>query len=140
VFALLPIFPCFLFVKQLALQHKRNVMAELTFNELPEAVSRLIKQVDSIEQLLKNKSKETPPQEDCFLSLDEASAFLKKAKATIYGLVSQNKIPYMKQAKKLYFSRQVLTEWIQSGRSKSQDELTAEIDAAILNSNKKRRC
>ena len=113
-------------------------MAKLTFNELPEAVSRLMKQVDNIEQLLKNKSKEIPQQVDCFLSIDEASIFLKLAKATIYGLVSQNKIPFMKQGKRLYFSKQILTSWIQDGRNKSQEELTAEIDSAIVNGKKKR--
>ena len=76
--------------------------------------------------------------EDNFLSINEASVFLKKAKATIYGLVSQNKIPYMKQGKQLYFSRQALTEWIQTGRNKTQEEITAEIDAAIVNGKKKR--
>lgn len=41
------------------------------------------------------------------------------AKATIYGLVAQSKIPYMKQGKKLYFSRQELIGWITQGRRKT---------------------
>ena len=111
---------------------------QLTFNELPEAVSRLIRQVDNIEQLIRTKSKETPRQEDYFLSIDEASQFLHLAKATIYGLVCANKIPFMKQGKKLYFSKEILTRWIHEGRNKSQEKITAEIDAAILNGKKKR--
>lgn len=50
------------------------------------------------------------------------------ARPTIYGLVAQSKIPVMKRGKKLYFSRNELTEWIRQGRRKTTDDVEAEAD------------
>jgi excisionase family DNA binding protein len=51
------------------------------------------------------------------------------ARPTIYGLVSQSKIPFMKRGKKLYFARQELTNWIRQGKRKT----VADIEAAAAN-------
>lgn len=45
------------------------------------------------------------------------------AKATIYTLVSARKIPHSKQGKKLYFSRNELTEWLKQGKRKTKAEI-----------------
>ena len=50
------------------------------------------------------------------------------AKPTIYGLVAQSKIPFMKRGKKLYFSRKELTEWIRQGKRKTVADIEAEAD------------
>jgi excisionase family DNA binding protein len=114
-------------------------MKSITFNELPEAVSSLFDKLDNIEQLLKMRPKASPPPDDGFLSIDEASNMLNLAKATIYGLVSANRIPYMKQGKKLYFSKATLMQWIYAGSNKTQQEFIAEVDNAIVDSKNKRR-
>ena len=48
------------------------------------------------------------------------------AKPTIYGLVSERKIPHSKQGKRLYFSRQELTEWLKQGKRKTNAEIAIE--------------
>jgi len=84
----------------------------LTFDSLPEAVSRLIDKLDDIERLLQQKvSKDQPDQED-LLIIKEASEFLHLSLPTIYALVSNRKIPFMKKGKRLYFSKKALTEWL----------------------------
>lgn len=45
------------------------------------------------------------------------------AKPTIYGLVSNRKIPHSKRGKRLYFSRKELTEWIAGGKRRTQAEM-----------------
>ena len=50
------------------------------------------------------------------------------ARPSIYALVSQNKIPYMKKGKHLYFSRKELTDWIISGKKRSTKEIEAAAD------------
>lgn len=48
------------------------------------------------------------------------------AKPTIYGLVSERKIPHSKRGKKLYFSRRELLVWLTNGKRKTRDEIAAE--------------
>lgn len=50
------------------------------------------------------------------------------AKPTIYGLVSERKIPHSKQGKRLYFSRQELIEWLKQGKRKTQAEIKIEAE------------
>lgn len=58
------------------------------------------------------------------------------AKPTIYGLVAQSKIPCMKRGKKLYFSRQELTEWIKQGKRKTTADIEAEADRYLSDGGK----
>jgi hypothetical protein len=48
------------------------------------------------------------------------------AKPTIYGLVSERKIPHSKRGKKLYFSRKELLIWLTNGKRKTRDEIADE--------------
>ena len=59
------------------------------------------------------------------------------AKPTIYALVSQSKIPHMKQGKRLYFSRVELTGWIRAGKRKTILEKQNNVATLLLNSKKK---
>ncbi len=55
------------------------------------------------------------------------------AKPTIYSLVSERKIPHSKQGKRLYFSRQELTDWLKQGKRKTQAEMKVEAVEFIAN-------
>ena len=55
------------------------------------------------------------------------------AKPTIYGLVSERKIPHSKQGKRLYFSRQELTDWLRQGKRKTQAEIKLEAVEFVAN-------
>ena len=48
------------------------------------------------------------------LSIKEASQFLNLAQQTLYGFTSQNKIPYIKKGKKLYFIKEELDKWLKN--------------------------
>jgi len=100
----------------------------LTFEQLPKAVSQLDAKLDSLKTLLLKKQE---PQEkpDELLTIKQAAEFLSLSVATLYSKVSRNEIPYMKRSKRLYFSRTELLDYLRNGKRKSN----AEIEAAAQN-------
>ena len=61
-------------------------------------------------------------QKDRLLTLDEAAEMLSLAVPTVYKLVNQNKIPFMKRTKRLYFSEQRLNDWLLRSQTQTDDE------------------
>ena len=50
--------------------------------------------------------------ENSMMTISEAAQFLNCSIPTIYAKVSQKKIPFHKQGKRLYFTKSGLVEWI----------------------------
>lgn len=61
-------------------------------------------------------------QKDKLLTVDEAAKMLSLAAPTVYKLVNQNKIPFMKRTKRLYFSEQRLNDWLLRSQTQTDDE------------------
>jgi excisionase family DNA binding protein len=101
-------------------------MNELTFNELPKAVSQLFSKLENIERLLQAKENEPKNEADQLLTIQQAAELLCLSVPTIYGLVARAAVPVCKKGKRLYFSKQELTDWIKAGRKKTFDETAAE--------------
>jgi excisionase family DNA binding protein len=57
------------------------------------------------------------------IGIKEASRILNLAVPTIYGLVSRRELISYKRARKLYFKRSELLQWIQSGKRISRSEI-----------------
>lgn len=93
----------------------------VTFDSLPEAVSKIIDRLDSLEQLLSEKTTPQAPEE--FWDINEAGQFLRLTPATIYGLVSRREIPHSKKGNRLYFKKSELQQWMQEGRRKTISEI-----------------
>jgi excisionase family DNA binding protein len=83
---------------------------------------------NSVEKALRQQPKETgnQPEPEMLLTIQEAGEFLKLKVPTLYGLVQRATIPVCKRGKRLYFSKQELTEWIKAGRKKSLAETESE--------------
>lgn len=96
-----------------------------TFEQLPQAVSKLHEKLNSIEQLLLEKQ-EHAPQQDELLSISQAAKFLNLSVPTLYSKVSRKEIPVNKQGKRLYFYKAELAQWIKAGRKKTAAELQQE--------------
>ena len=77
-----------------------------------------------------------PPADDTFMSIAEAAKFVGLVVPTIYSLVSRGEIPVCKRARRLYFSRQDLTEWIKSGRKKTTKDIEAEVKSFLKKSSR----
>lgn len=88
---------------------------EITFEKLPEAVTYLTEQVSAIKEMVLALH---PPvsEEKSLIGIDEACVIIQKAKPTIYALVRKGIVPAYKRGKKLYFYKEELLQWVESGR------------------------
>ncbi len=105
-------------------------MSEPTFEELPQAVYELSKQLDRIEYLLRNQS-DIKAEDGKLLTVEEAANFLNIKKSTMYAKVSKRDIPHSKQGKRLYFLKTDLIEWVKKGRVKTQEEIEQNVNTYL---------
>ena len=99
-------------------------MENLTFEQLPHAVSLLHEKMSHIERLL---TEQHPKQEaEAILNVSQAAAFLHLSVATLYTKVSCREVPFSKRGKRLYFRRSELEEWVRQGRKKTVSEIRQE--------------
>lgn len=99
-------------------------MEQYTFEQLPKAVAQLYEKLNTIENLLINQTNQ--PETDQLLTIQQAGELIKLTVPTLYGYVRRNEIPFSKKGKRLYFSKQELTDWIKQGRKKTITEINAE--------------
>jgi excisionase family DNA binding protein len=112
-------------------------MEKLTFEQLPEAVTKLTKEVSELKQLLINKSEQQPIQQpEKLLNIQEAAELLNLTVPTMYSKVSKGELPVMKRSKRLYFSRTELIQYLKAGKRKSSVEIDAEAEMYLSNSKK----
>ena len=90
---------------------------DLSFDKLPKAVSKLLRDVEVIKKLLINKK---PREETKFkkLSTDKAINFFNNngftmSKSKLYKLTSQKKLPFETFGKRLVFDEKDLGIWLQ---------------------------
>lgn len=93
-------------------------MDNITFEQLPQAVSLLIERVGQLtskveEALGKNDNPQSRKHK--LLTLDEVAVLLNKSASTIYTMTSEKRIPYHKQGNKLYFFEDEIIRWIEQG-------------------------
>lgn len=72
---------------------------------------------DLIQDALQNVLSLNKPEEE-FLNIQEASAFTKIPLTTIYDYTSNQKIPFHKKGKKLFFVKQELSQWLKTNQKK----------------------
>lgn len=79
----------------------------------------LDRRLSNIETLLLDlkKQSETSGEPQDLIPLPEAMKITNLARQTLYGLVYERKIPFIKRkgSRKLYFSRKALLAWLQEG-------------------------
>jgi len=69
------------------------------------------------------------------LTIQDAATLLHLSVPTLYGYVSKSIIPVSKQGKRLYFSKEELTDWVKAGRKKTISEIQS--DSYLKSSRKK---
>lgn len=111
------------------------MIENLTFDQLPNAVTKLTKEFSELKSFLlqKQEEKQQEPQEQ-LLTVQQTADFLSLSKATIYSKVSRGELPVMKRGKRLYFSNTELMEYLKEGRTMSNLDVEAEANKYILNS------
>ena len=98
-------------------------METLTFENLPAAISLLIREVNNIKIVLQANP---PEAADQLMTVEQAAKFLTLAKPTIYAMVSHGEIPNLKRGKRVYFQKTDLLNYLKAGRRKSYKELQDE--------------
>ncbi len=98
---------------------------KITFDNLPQAIGRLISKVDALERRLTNNPSKPEKELPELLETNEAAAFLKIAKQTLYSKVMRREIPHLKQGKKLLFERTALQTYLEAGRRQTAQEKEA---------------
>lgn len=93
-----------------------------------EELKNIVK--EAIREEINNFPTEEPEK---FLSVEEASIYLKTTKSTIYKMTMEKKIPFYKPTgKRVFFKKSELDEWITRSRSKSMHEIEQEATNYIL--------
>lgn len=118
-------------------------MENITFEQLPQAVSMLIEKVgllmDRVEEVL-GKAPQRNGKGHNLLSLNEVAALLGKSASTIYSMTSDKRIPYHKRGNKLYFFEDEIIAWIEQGGTSgvaSESEIERRLEE--LRNGKKRK-
>ena len=99
-------------------QHQKIIV--ITPNELAQLIDI------SVRKAVSEQSPQSSNYDDKPMNIDEAAAFLKKPKSSIYQLTSTLQIPFNKVGKPLYFFKKDLLAWLESGKKKTQKEIEAE--------------
>ena len=91
---------------------------KITFDWLPEVVGQLLSKVDYIIDKLENgvvRDAQSANDRHCIMTLEDVCKMIGKRQSTVYALTSARKIPYHKRGNKLYFFKDELIRWIESG-------------------------
>jgi excisionase family DNA binding protein len=102
-----------------------------------ETIDARLSNIENLLLDLKHSNNEHQPESNQLLTIKQASELISLSVPTIYGLVSRNEIPVSKKGKRLYFSKQDLTNWIQEGRKKTRAEIADEVNTQLGNHSKK---
>jgi excisionase family DNA binding protein len=104
---------------------------EISFENLPKAVSHLMSEIAEIKSLVEKTRTPVIPSKRLPIGIDDACKIIGKAKPTVYALVRKRLLPCYKNGKKLYFFEDELLAWIEKGRKKTIHEITAELQASV---------
>lgn len=100
----------------------------MLFEELIKKISERVS-----EHVIESINNSVPAEVSSFLTIDEAAKLINLTKPTVYGLVHQNKIPYIKKGKRLYFVKADILDWINTGKQTTKSELEMKADAYLFN-------
>ena len=108
----------------------------LTFDQLPKAVTMLTKEVSELKHLLINEQEQkSTEQPEKWLDLNELIKYdpEKRTKPTWYSKISKGEVPYHKRGKKVYFLKSEIDAWLKAGKCKSNAEIEAEAEEYLSN-------
>lgn len=101
----------------------------ITFEDLPKAMSWIMDKLNKLDSKLDSLNKEPQMQStDRWMNLKELCEYLPShpAEQTVYGWTSCHQIPFHKRGKRIMFLKSEINEWLHNGKRKSQKELEEE--------------
>jgi len=118
-------------------------MDKPTFEQLPEIVLQLAKEISELRKTIQLKQKE--PEKSQWFSLKQLIEYLpqKPKPTTIYGWVSEKYIPHVKRGRKLSFEKSAIDAWLISGKvdtaEEAEQKIKQERDAHLASLKRKRK-
>jgi len=111
---------------------KGTMEIQVTHNNLPDAISRLLAKVEGLERKLA-AAIAPPPQKPDYVTIQEAQEILRGtlAKGSIYNLKSQGKLAATKVGRKLLFKRSDIEAMLKDGYQPTAAEQDAAIQAEV---------
>lgn len=95
------------------------LMSPIRLNELDILIQNSVRKVlGEIIPPISNSDK------DEFLTVDEAAAFLKVKRPTIYGYLYNKAIPSLKKRGRVYFKKSALVDWVNEGQRMTRQEIS----------------
>ena len=111
------------------------IIIQLDSEQLSGLIQNSVRKV--LSETYTRENGNAPETTDQLLTIKQAGEMLCLSVPTIYGLVQRAEIPVCKRGKRLYFSKQELTDWIKSGRKKTLAETSSEAEAYLSKKGKK---
>jgi excisionase family DNA binding protein len=104
---------------------------EVSYNNIPEALSEVLERLVRIEGVLLKNSQGIDSIPEELLTITQAAQFLKISVSTVYGKVCKQKIPFLKNGKRIYFRKTELTEWLKAGTKAKVIDFSKETDSYL---------
>ena len=95
-----------------------------------ESIEARLANIETLLLDIKHKPINGPPRSDPeeFLTVQEAAIFLKLSVPTVYAMIHQKRIPFMRSLRRCYFLKADLISYLKQGREKSNAELSEEVN------------
>lgn len=99
----------------------QNEERQITFNDIPEVLSEILKRFDLLDQSMElireevRRTKRPSLSDHIPMDVKEACEFLKIKKSTMYTYIQNGEIPVNQKGKKYTFFRDDLIKWLESG-------------------------
>lgn len=119
-------------------------VSKMTFNDIPDIMSRMYKKIERVESMLDSMRNELDQNknggkvEHTPMTLDEACEFLRMKKSTMYYKLEKGHIPATKMGKNYILYKDELVRWTESGRVNNLPLSFDEQNEAILKSHKRK--
>lgn len=78
------------------------------------------------------------PETEIIGDIDECSGWIKKSTSTIYKYVSENKIPHIKNGKRVLFNKEKIMTWLNTDTRATLSEIRNEVDCKLRDLQKTR--
>lgn len=106
---------------------KKMALALLSENELNAVVEKAV--VKALSEY--TPSPPTIPTTEEWLTVDQLASYIHFKKPTIYGYVSDKRIPHCKMGKILLFRKSEIDQWLMTARQSTKTEIENEVQSLL---------
>ncbi|MDP4290963.1 MAG: helix-turn-helix domain-containing protein [Bacteroidota bacterium] len=110
------------------------VLLSIPQNELELLIERSVRNVIQERPLKVGNQKDDFSNKE-YLSLSQASSFLNMSNASLYKLNSENRIKYAKRGKRVYYRREDLIAYVESGIILTREEQLKALTPKLIKRN-----